>query len=390
MIRMEKRQTDFVGNDKIFCIMAKTISSFKLEEVLKRACARQCLSNEEIVFLLSLKEEEEINQLFHGARSLRQRYFGNKIFLYGFIYFSTYCRNHCTFCIYRSPNRLCLRYRKSESEIIEIAQGLAESGVHLIDLTMGEDPLYYLQNDGFKSLVELIGKVKQETGLPVMISPGVVPKQVLVALADMDIDWYACYQETHNRQLFRYLRPNQSYDSRLEGKYFARELGLLVEEGILAGVGESRIDIAASMQAMRDLGAHQVRVMSFIPQRGSPMSSWPSPPRIYEMKIIAVLRLLFPDRLIPASLDIDGVEGLQERLKAGANVVTSLIPAHTGLAGVAQASLDIDGGYRTVKGVSPILEELGLRTAKVEDYGHWIHMERNELVKQGIYNGIKK
>lgn len=273
---------------------------------------------------------------------------------------------------------------------MEIAQGLAESGVHLIDLTMGEDPFYYQQDDGFKSLVELIGKVKEETGLPVMVSPGVVPKRVLVALADMDIDWYACYQETHNRQLFRYLRPNQSYDSRLEEKYLARELGLLVEEGILAGVGESRIDVAASMQAMRDLGAYQVRVMSFIPQRGSPMSSWPSPPRIYEMIIIAVLRLLFPDRLIPASLDIDGVEGLQERLKAGANVVTSLIPAHMGLAGVAQASLDIDGGYRTVKGVLPVLEKLGLRVAKVEDYGHWIHRVKNGLVKQRICSGIEK
>jgi methylornithine synthase len=370
--------------------MAKAISSFKLEEVLKKACERHRLSKEEIIFLLGLKEVEEINQLFHRAQSLRQRYFGDKIFLYGFIYFSTYCRNQCTFCIYRAPNRLCQRYRKGESEIMEIARELAESGVHLIDLTMGEDPFYYQQDDGFKSLLELIGKVKEETGLPVMVSPGVIPKHVLVSLADMDIDWYACYQETHNRQLFRYLRPNQSYDSRLEEKYLARELGLLVEEGILAGVGESRIDVAASMQAMRDLGAYQVRVMSFIPQRGSPMSSWPSPPRIYEMIIIAILRLLFPDRLIPASLDIDGVEGLQERLKAGANVVTSLIPAHMGLAGVAQASLDIDGGYRTVKGVLSILEELGLRAAKVEDYGHWIRRAKNGLVKQRICSGIEK
>jgi len=390
MTRSEKRQTDFIGNDKILYIMAKAIFSFKLRDVLAKAYDRQCLSKDEVIFLLSLKEEEEIDQLFYKARSLRQRYFGDKVFLYGFIYFSTYCRNQCTFCIYRASNRLCQRYRKSESEIIEISRGLAESGVHLIDLTMGEDPLYYLEDGGFKSLVGIIGKVKEETGLPVMVSPGVVPKQVLVALADMDIDWYACYQETHNRQLFRYLRPNQDYDSRLEEKYVARELGLLVEEGILAGVGESREDIAASMLAMQDLDAYQVRVMSFIPQRGSPMSSWPSPPRIYEMIIIAVLRLLFPDRLIPASLDIDGVEGLQERLKAGANVVTSLIPAHTGLAGVAQASLDIDGGYRTVKGVLPLLGEIGLRAATVEDYSYWINGVKNKLAKQGICRGIEK
>ena len=371
-------------------IMAKAICSFKLEDILEKAYDRQCLSKEETIYLLGLKEEKEINQLFQVARSLRLRYFGDKIFLYGFIYFSTYCRNQCTFCMYRAPNKLCQRYRKTENEIMETAWRLAESGVHLVDLTTGEDPLYYMQDDGFELLVELVGKVKRETGLPVMVSPGVVPKHVLVALADIDIDWYACYQEPHNRQLFRRLRPNQSYDSRLEEKYFTRELGFLVEEGILAGVGESRIDIADSMQAMRDLGAHQVRVMSFIPQRGSPMSGWPSPPRTYEMIIIAVLRLLFPERLIPASLDIDGVDGLQERLKAGANVVTSLIPAHTGLAGVAQASLDIDGGCRMVQGVLPLLEGIGLRAAAVEDYAHWISREKSKLVKQGICGGIKK
>ncbi|GAI08289.1 unnamed protein product, partial [marine sediment metagenome] len=50
--------------------MAKTIFSFKLEDVLKKAYDRQCLSKEETIFLLSLEEEEETNQLFHMARSL--------------------------------------------------------------------------------------------------------------------------------------------------------------------------------------------------------------------------------------------------------------------------------------------------------------------------------
>ncbi len=75
--------------------------------------------------------------------------------------------------------------------------------------------------------------------------------------------------------------------------------------------------------------------------------------------MIAVMRLLFPDRLIPASLDIDGVAGLQARLNAGANVVTSLIPPRLGLAGVAQSTRDIDDGYRTVAGILPLLEQIG-------------------------------
>jgi len=354
-----------------------------VQDILGKATQQQCLSSEEMIFLFNLTEEKETNRLFEVARSLRHKYFGNKIFLYGFVYFSTYCRNYCTFCGYRAPNKLCLRYRKSEEEVVEVAKNLARSGVHLIDLTMGEDPYFYFRKNGFISLINLVKHVKQETEMPVMISPGVVPKQVLTQLAQIGIDWYACYQETHNRGLFQRLRVNQDYNSRLRAKYIAKELGMLVEEGILSGVGETEADIATSMQVMKEIGAHQVRVMSFIPQAGSPMSHWSSPPRIREMKIIAVLRLMFPDRLIPASLDIDGVGGLKERLNAGANVVTSLIPPNTGLAGIAQAQLDIDDGCRTVRGIMPLLEELELSAATLDDYIHWVREERDRLLRGG-------
>ena len=76
---------------------------------------------------------------------MRCREFGDGIFLYGFVYFSTYCRNDCNFCYYRSSNQLPERYRKSREEIIRTAVDLKESGVHLIDLTMGEDD-YYLKD----------------------------------------------------------------------------------------------------------------------------------------------------------------------------------------------------------------------------------------------------
>ncbi len=73
------------------------------------------------------------------------------------------------------------------------------------------------------------------------------------------------------------------------------------------------------------------------------------------------MRLLMPDRLIPASLDVEGIEGLRSRLDAGANVVTSLVPPRSGLCGVAHAEYEVDDGLRTVAEVRPRLAELGLR-----------------------------
>jgi len=370
-----------VINYKIICEGMK--KSLYLDKVLAKAYEEQSLSEEEIIFLLKLENKKEITRLFLVAQALRQRYFENKVFLYGFVYFSNWCRNYCRFCFYRAPNVLVRRYRKTAKEVMEAVYRLSEEGVHLIDLTSGEDSFCY-DKDGFGFVVELVERIKEETGLSVMVSPGVIPREVLLILKKAGADWYACYQETHNLKLFNWLRPGQNYDLRLSTKYFAKKIGLLVEEGIMTGVGESLRDVVSSIHVMKKMGAHQLRVMSFIPQKGTPMANWSSPPRLRELKIIAVLRLLFPDRLIPASLDIEGIKGLKERLQAGANVVTSLIPPQMGLMGVAQNFLDIDRCYRTVRGVLPLLEEIGLTPALGEDYLWWVKKERKKLIKEYV------
>lgn len=358
---------------------------FGIEGILAKALCEESLTKGEVLSLLSLKQAGDIKKLFEVARRLRARYFGDKIFLYGFLYFSTWCRNNCAFCYYRASNRLCQRYRKTERQVMEAALETADSGVHLLDLTMGEDPFYYQGKDGFEPLLHLIKEIKRQTSLPIMISPGALPDKVLAKLFETGAEWYACYQETHNKKLYHQLRLNQSYSDRLRKKYKAAQLGVLIEEGILAGVGESLEDVADSMEEMRRMGAHQVRVMNFIPQKGTPMHDFPPPPKMRELLIIAVLRLLFPRRLIPASLDVYGIEGLKGKLEAGANVVTSLILPHSDMVGVAQSTLDIAEGYRTVEGITPILNESGLTKASLDDYISWIENERKSYIDVDTY-----
>jgi methylornithine synthase len=354
----------------------------RLAKILEKARQGEILDGSEIVFLLSLTQKSQIDAVFETARELRSRHFGNRVFLYGFVYLSTFCRNHCNFCYFRNTNALPVRYRREASEIIEAAQSLAESGVHLIDLTLGEDPQYF-QDQGFESFIQLIKAVHQTTDLPIMVSPGVVPTDVLSEFARAGVSWYACYQETHNRKLFKRLRPGQHYDARLENKERAGPLGLLTEEGLLCGIGESAQDIADSIEVMRSLEVSQMRAMSFVPQNGTPLQSWEKADPLREILIIAVLRLVFPDRLIPATLDVEGLAGLQSRLAAGANVVTSLVPPGFGLAGVAQNSLDIADARRTIASIVPELEKLGLQTASLEDYLIWVE-DRRRQIKTGL------
>lgn len=359
------------------------MSSNHVIDIIKKATNGASLSVNDIIELLSLEDQDSIQLVMSAAQKMRNQHFGTKIFLYGFVYYSTYCRNNCTFCFYRKTNTLSPRYRKSLQEVVDISCELVNSGVHLIDLTSGEDPVWH-ESDGFESLLELVAQVKRHTGVPVMISPGVVPDEILRKFAELDTDFYALYQETHNPVLYNTLRIQQSFEERRQKRVMARQLGMLVEDGLLLGVGETVQDRAESMLAMKQADLQQVRVMSFVPQSQTPLASIPVPSRMIEYLGIAVLRLLMPDRLIPATLDVEGIKGLRMRIEAGANVVTSIIPPKDKLAGVAQSSLDVEEGLRTVAEVEKILEDIGLQAASAKEYASWVAGQKKKTMAEDL------
>src|SRR4030042_3266730 len=100
-----------------------------VEQILDRALHSGRLPARELeqLFALCEAEEGEREGLFRAARELRRRHFGGRIFLYGFLYLSTFCRNDCLFCWYRRSNPSCRRYRKSEAEVLEASGRLGEA-----------------------------------------------------------------------------------------------------------------------------------------------------------------------------------------------------------------------------------------------------------------------
>ena len=105
---------------------------------MKRKVQPMTFTREQIISILKSDDRQQAEELFARARKAREEHFGNKIFMYGFVYFTTWCRNDCTFCYYRKSNKI-ERYRKNKEEVFRLSKELADSGVHLIDLTMGED-----------------------------------------------------------------------------------------------------------------------------------------------------------------------------------------------------------------------------------------------------------
>mgnify|MGYP000358221370 CR=1 FL=1 len=157
---------------------------------------------------------------------------------------------------------------------------------------------------------------------------------------------------------------------------------MLVEEGILLGTGETLDDIVDSLYFMKHEDMDQVRAMSFVPKKGVTIDRVGEFDPMQEYLTIAVMRLLMPDRLIPGSLDVDGLQGLAARLDAGANVVTSIVPPDNGLAGVVNKSLDIEEARRTMDRIVPVIKVCGLEVATQQAYEEWMHNRRCHTSKR--------
>ncbi|MDD2440084.1 MAG: methylornithine synthase PylB [Methanosarcinaceae archaeon] len=322
------------------------------------------LSDAALKKLLAIESEAELEKLYYTARKVRDHFFGNRVFLNCFIYFSTYCRNQCTFCYYNCKNKI-KRYRLTRDDIEDICKVLKGAGFHMVDLTMGEDPYFYEEPERF---VELVKLVKDELGLPIMISPGVMRNEILLKARANGANFFALYQETYDPELYAKLRVGQSFEGRIEARRFAKEKGYCVEDGLLTGIGN---DIDSTVLSLRGMEAHKsdmVRVMTFIPQEGTPFEGQQQNSNLSELKIIAVLRLLFPDRLIPASLDLEGIDGMELRLNAGANIVTSILPPDSELEGVANYDRKLEERDRDIKSVIQRLKTMGMEPASQADF----------------------
>ena len=345
-----------------------------IEEIIDRARKGAVTGTDDVTELMSVTDPQELELLFEAARRSREAVFGKKIFTYGFVYFSTYCKNNCNFCYFRRSNSQIDRYRKPIEEVVQLAGALKDAGINLADLTMGEDPAMYA--DDYKLLIDMISQVREQVGISIMSSPGALPKEVFPRIREAGADWHACYQETYNRRLFESLRVEQSFDDRVNQKVWAMDAGLLAEDGMMIGLGEDVRDRADTILKMGNLGCQQIRAMTFVPQEGTPMQDNVAMDSLDELKAIAVMRILFPDRLIPASLDVEGIAGLKTRLHAGANVITSIIPPSKNLAGVAQHELDIENGNRSVEHVFEMLDSLGYRRAESSEYVSFLDSHR--------------
>jgi FO synthase len=227
-----------------------------------------------------------------------------------FIPLTMLCRDRCGYCTFaRPPARLDKVYLAPE-DVLAIARAGAQAGCHEALFTLGERPeLRYpaaagwLAEHGYGSTVDYLAAmcrlVLDETGLLPHANAGALYQDELAALRPvapsqgMMLETLRADLDAHRGS------PDKVPERRLATLEAAGRLGIPFTTGILVGIGETREDRLAALEAIasahrRHGHVQEVIVQNFLPKPGTAMHQAPACPPAEHLDAIALARLVLP------------------------------------------------------------------------------------------------
>ena len=253
-----------------------------------------------------------LGDLLRAARGVRDAMHGTRV-TYSpkvFIPLTMLCRDKCGYCTFaKAPARIDSPYLEPE-QVLAIARAGALVGCHEALFTLGERPelrypiaARWLTERGYASTIEyLVAMAKlviDETGLLPHANAGALYRDELASLRTVAPS-QGMMLESLNAELECHRgAPDKDPERRLATLEFAGELGIPFTTGILVGIGESRADRVAALEAIaasheRHGHIQEVIVQNFLPKPGTAMHrAGPCPPDDY-LEALALARLVLP------------------------------------------------------------------------------------------------
>lgn len=292
-----------------------------MKELIDRLEVRTILSREELVLLIKGCDDECAEYLWERARAVRQKYYGNKVYIRGLIEFTSFCRNNCYYCGLRCGNKNAERYRLTEGEILDCCEKGYSLGFRTFVLQGGEDP--YFTDDRITGIVRKIKKRFPDCALTLSI--GERSKASYRAFIEAGADRYLLRHETADDSHYALLHPPEL--SPLNRKRCLRELkdlGFQVGCGFMVGSPfQTAENLADDLLFIHGLQPQMVGIGPFISQHDTPFADKPSGTLRQTLIMLGLVRLILPGVLLPATTALGTIapDGREKGILAGANVV---------------------------------------------------------------------
>lgn len=259
--------------------------------------------------------------LFSAADAVRRQIYGDAVYIRGLIEFTNYCKNNCYYCGIRAGNAHATRYRLSKEEILACCREGYALGFRTFVLQGGEDPFY---TDAV--LCEIVSAVRaQHPDCAITLSVGERSRESYQALYDAGANRYLLRHETADETHYGRLHPaSMRLANRKRCLYDLKEIGYQVGAGFMVGSPwQTTENLICDLRFLQALQPDMIGIGPYLTHKDTPFADQPNGSLTLTLRLLAILRLLFPYVLLPATTALGTIapDGRELGLKAGANVV---------------------------------------------------------------------
>lgn len=292
-----------------------------MRNLIDQLAGNRDLTDSEFMDLLTKMTEEDASYLYERARAAQIDSYGKTVFLRGLIEFTNICRNDCYYCGIRRSNQNADRYRLSEEQILQCCRQGYALGFRTFVLQGGEDPFY-----SDERMVPIVRAIRQAyPDCAITLSLGERSRDSYQALFDAGADRYLLRHETANEDHYRFLHPAElRLQNRKECLFSLREIGYQVGAGMMIGApGQTTEHLVEDLRFLQELRPHMIGIGPFIPHKDTPFHAEQPGALSDTLHLLAILRLLFPQVLLPATTALGTIhpQGRELGILAGANVI---------------------------------------------------------------------
>jgi biotin synthase len=288
-----------------------------MRELIDKLEALQILAREEFKEVLLCND----GYLFERAQCVAQKIYGKNIFMRGLIEFTSYCKNNCYYCGLRVGNNKAQRYRLLKEQILECCKTNYPLGFRTFVLQGGEDTHYTDE-----ILVDIVTEIKAAySDCAVTLSIGERSYESYERLFKAGADRYLLRHETANDEHYKALHPNaMSPANRKKCLSDLKKIGYQVGCGFMVGSPNQTLEhIVDDLFFIKELQPQMVGIGPFIPHTDTPFKDKMAGDVNLVLNILAILRLMQPSLLIPATTALETLDhqGREHGILAGANVI---------------------------------------------------------------------
>ncbi len=277
------------------------------------------LPDEKLKILIESDEANEL--LFSAADSVRREIYSDEVYIRGLIEFTNYCKNNCYYCGIRCGNKETSRYRLEKEDILYCCDEGYALGFRTFVLQGGEDP-YYTD----EMICDIVSSIRKKfPDCAITLSIGEKSSESYQSYFDAGANRFLLRHETATHEHYQKLHPQSlSLENRKKCLFDLKEIGYQVGSGFMVDSPYQTTDnIVADIRFLQELGPDMIGIGPFIRHEHTPFSHFESGSLNKTLRLVAILRLIFPYALIPSTTALGTIhpQGREMGLKAGANVV---------------------------------------------------------------------